>query len=69
MIHSEQKNPAKTVLQIAPSLTERNQLWLYGSGFFHLVGLPVSKDEIDPANRTFSRYYNIRGIKVIYNKM
>ena len=68
MIHSEQKNPVNTILQIEPSLTEKNSLWLYGSGFFHLVGLPVSKDEKDSVNRTFSRYYNIKGIKVAHNK-
>lgn len=68
MIHSEQKKPVNTILLIEPPLTGKNSLWLYGSGFFHLVGLPVSKDENDSVNRTFSRYYNIKGIKVAHNE-
>ena len=68
MINSEQGNPLKTLLQIEPPLTERNGMWLYGSGFFHIVGLPVDTDEQGSVNRSFSRYYNIKGIKVVYSK-
>ena len=67
IINLEQKYPSKTVLQIEPCLTEKNNLWFYSSGFFHIVGYPVHQEVDSPLNRTFSKYYNIKGIRVVNN--
>jgi len=50
-------------IKVIPHLTERNRLWLYGSGFVHLTGLPLYED--GPLNLTISKYYGVKGIKVV----
>ena len=49
---------------VPPSLTSKNDIWLYGSGF-HLVPLPFYEDENYEINKTFSYYYGIKGIKIV----
>ena len=58
------KQSPETVLEVSPSLTSQNDIWLYGSGF-HLVPLPVQEDENYEINKTFSYYYGIKGIKIV----
>ncbi|MBQ3367119.1 MAG: hypothetical protein IJG43_10625 [Acidaminococcaceae bacterium] len=58
------KQSPKMVLEVPPSLTSQNDIWLFGSGF-HLVPLPISKDENYEINKTFSYYYGIKGIKIV----
>ena len=57
------KQSSKVVLEVSPSPTSQNSIWLFGSGF-HLVPLPVHDDENHEINKTFSHYYGIKGIKI-----
>jgi predicted permease len=57
------KQSSKVVLEVSPSLTSQNNIWIFGSGF-HLVPLPVHEDENHEINKTFSYYYGIKGIKI-----
>ena len=43
---------------------EYNHILNFLSGF-HLTGIPVDEDENNEINKVFSRYYKIKGIKVI----
>lgn len=63
-VKETEKQSPKTVLEVSPSLTSQNDIWLYGSGF-HLVPLPISEDENYEINKTFSYYYGIKGIKIV----
>ncbi len=58
------KQSPNTVLEVPPSLTSQNDIWLFGSGF-HLVTLPVQEGENYETNKTFSYYYGIKGIKIV----
>ena len=66
LIKEEQKNPYQKVLIIDPPITDNNTYWFVGSGFFHIVGFPVTEDENQYNNVTFSKYYSIKGIKVLH---
>ena len=63
-VKETEKQSPKTVLEVSPSLTSQNDIWLYGSGF-HLVPLPISEDENYEINKTFSYYYGIKEIKIV----
>lgn len=65
LIKQEQKNPTHNVLTIKPAITDNNIYWFAGSGFFHIVGFPVTGNDKNYNNVTFSKYYNIKGIKVL----
>lgn len=54
-----------TVAYITKSSSERSDLWLFGSGMIHLIPFPVSDDENDAINLMISKYYGIKGIKII----
>ena len=58
------KHSPQTVLEVPPSLTSQNDIWLFGSGF-HLIPLPFYEDENNEINQTFSYYYGIKGIKIV----
>ena len=58
------KQSSKTVLEVPPSLTSKNNIWLFGSGF-HLVPFPISEGNNYEINKTFSYYYGIKGIKIV----
>ena len=65
LIKTEQEKPVQVVLKVEPYFTEKNfMLWLAGTGF-HLIHMPISEDEKDNINVTLSKYYGIKGIKVV----
>ncbi|SDC00165.1 hypothetical protein SAMN04487864_101382 [Succiniclasticum ruminis] len=65
LVRLEKKNPTNIVLEVHPYHTESNHFksWLYLSGN-HMVWNPLSKNEKNEINISFSRYYGIKGIKV-----
>ena len=64
LVNAEQTNPSNKILIVAPYFTHKNfYLWLAGSGF-HLIYMPVTADETSGMNKSFSRYYGIKGIIV-----
>lgn len=65
-IKQEQKNPYQKIVTIPPPITDNNTYWFPGSGFFHIVGFPVTADDKNFNNVTFSQYYGIKGIKVLH---
>ena len=53
------------VLQIIILNDKNSSYWHIASGFFHQIGLPITENEDYYNNKTFSKYYGIRGIKLI----
>lgn len=64
LVKQEQKNPNQRIVTIPAPITDNNTYWFPGSGFFHIVGFPVTADDKNYNNVTFSKYYGIKGIKV-----
>jgi len=56
--------PKDTVIYVKPPLTENGDLWFFGSGMVHLIGMPVSPNEADPINLMIAKYYGVKGIKI-----
>ena len=63
-VNEAAKQSQSRIMVVTPSLTSKNDIWLYGSGF-HLVPLPFYEDENYEINKTFSYYYGIKGIKIV----
>lgn len=68
IVKMEQENQTDAVLEVNPFSTESYNLniWLCSSGN-HIVWNPLSKNEKNEINNSFSRYYGIRGIRVLQN--
>lgn len=65
----EKRNPTNAVLEVKPYYTEVNnsKIWMYLSGD-HIVWNPLSNNENNAINISFSRYYGIKGIRVKSNR-
>lgn len=62
-IKSNQSSLENTVLEVEPYFTDRRTFfWLIGTGF-HLIGMPVTDDELHNNNKLVAKYYGIKGIK------
>ena len=66
-VYYEKKISTNNILRIEYSPIDRERFWFVASGFFHLIGLPITEDENHYNNKTFSKYYEIKGIKLIAN--
>ena len=64
-VRMEKLISSNEILKVRPRSIGNDAYWFIGSGFFHLIGLPITEDENHFNNRTFSKYYDIRGIKII----
>lgn len=62
-VHEASKNSVDTILEFDPPVTMKSNIWFYGSGI-HLIPLPITDDESQEFNKTFSYYYGIKGIKI-----
>ncbi len=64
-VKNAQQNYPDTVLEVEPyKIDEENRLWLLSG--FHIIGMPFwGKSEMDPINRSFAKYYGIKGIKIV----
>lgn len=62
-VHEASKNSLDTILEFDPPVTMKSNIWFYGSGI-HLIPLPITDDESQEFNKTFSYYYGIKGIKI-----
>ena len=62
-VHEASNHSIDAVLEFKPPLTMKSAKWFYGSGN-HLAPLPISSDESNEFNKTFSCYYGIKGIKI-----
>ena len=64
-IRIESRVSSSNIIKVKPSFIGNDFYWFIGSGFFHLIGLPITENENHFNNRTFSKYYGIKGIKVV----
>ena len=64
-VYIEKQLPSNEILKVKPLNIGNDTYWFVGSGFFHLIGLPITGDENQFNNRTFSKYYGIKGIKLL----
>jgi len=64
IVKREQKAPAKLILVVDPySTNQDDRFWVIGSGN-HIVWNPLADNENNGINKSFSRYYNINGIRI-----
>ena len=66
LVKTEQHNPTNMILEVAPYYTEEHNFkaWKFLSGD-HIVWNPLSVNKNNGINLSFSRYYGIKGIKVL----
>lgn len=53
------------ILQVKVPNDKHSSYWYIASGCFHQIGLPITENEEYYNNKTFSKYYGIKGIKLI----
>ena len=66
LVNEAHNNSLNAVLEFPPPVTMQDNMWLFGSGI-HLVSFPISEDEKNEFNKSFSYYYGIKGIKIRKN--
>lgn len=64
-INAEQIKKTGKILEVSPTVIEKNKFWLFGSGF-HLIGIPIDNDETYSNNMILAKYYGIKGIKYVH---